>query len=213
MPPLKLQKPPPGKARANINTLPIELIQMILREYTTVSIDLQRSSSMNLLLVCPLWTAIGESRHDLFMHRLIISGHEELQQLLALYRSHMIPSTITSLTINLAPTYQAAEACGGGQVGHVAAMVKIQRDLDELRTMFITDWHVSKRPDVSSDWKTLNLDHFSMHVSLSAVSAQKALFKGWTWHWVSRIGKLWRGVEWKGRDGFCGGEFYSHWDR
>ena len=187
---------------------------MIIREYTTVSIDLQRSSSMNLLLVCPLWTAIGESRHDLVMHRLIISSHEELQQLLTLYHSHMIPSTITSLTIDLTPTYQVKEACGSiGQVGHVAAMVKIQRDLDELRAMFISDWHVSKWPDVSSDWKTLNLNHFSMHVSLSAIFGQKALFKGWTWHWVSRIGKSWREREWKGSDGFRGGEFYSHWDR
>ena len=198
-------------ARPSINSLPTEIFEMIILAYSTVSINLQCSGAMNFLVVCKLWAAVGQSCQHSFRFHLVISGHDELVQLFDLYQRRMIPSGIKSLTVNLAPTY-AGDGLRGS-VGLVPAMVQIQKDLDEMRWMFIQDWVVPQDVHVCSYWKTLNLDHFSLYVDLSAVSAQKPLLRGWIRHWVYRVDQNWREMGWKGGDRFSGSGLYSYWNR
>ena len=199
-------------ARAHVNQLPTELWEKIIREYSTVPITLQRSSAMNFLVTCPVWTNIGQSCQGLFIpDHLVVSGHDELQQLLALYKGGMIPHHITSLTVSLAPTYPHPTFSGSD--GPTALMVQTERDLTALRDMIFTDWAVTSRNAPDRDWKTLSLDRFSLYVDLSAVSAKKPLIQGWTRHWVYKVSEQWRGMGWTGSKGFYDGGFYSYWDR
>lgn len=89
----------------------------------------------------------------------------------------MIPLRIKSLTVNLAPTYM------DGGLG--AVMAQIQEDLDDLRMNFFDD-------HCHGDERNRNLNHLSLYVNLSAVSAQRPLPKGWILRWVSLICNKWR---------------------
>ena len=198
------------EAPAHVNQLPTELFEKIIREYSIVSISLQRNSAMNFLVTCPLWTDIGQSRQNLFKpDHLVVSGHDELQQLLALYNSGMIPCQITSLTVSLAPTYPHPSFPASD--GPKAVMVQTQQDLNALRDMIFRDWF-PKEPS-RRDLTTLQLDRFSLYVDLSAVSAKRPLIQGWIRHWVYRVSEQWRVMGWKGSQGFYGRGFYSYWDR
>lgn len=193
-----------------INSLPTELFHMIIREYSvasTTSITLNRSSAMKFLVVCKRWAAIGQSCRRLFRGHLVISGHDEIVQLMKLYERHMIPSSITNLIVNLTPTY------AGDGIGLVSAMAQVQQDLDAVCSMIHNERAVSGGKRNRSHWKTLNIKQFSLYVDLSAVSARKALFKGWTRHWVLRMGQEWRRIQWKGEEGSSDSGVYSDWSR
>lgn len=195
------------KARPYINSMPTEIFHMIIREYalaSTTSITLKRSSAMNFLVVCKRWAAIGQRCQHLFRGHLVVSGHDEMVQFIDLYRSHMIPSSITSLTVNLTPTY------AGDGTGLVPAMVQVQEDLGKVCSM-IRDASVFQGKKDGSSWKTLRINKFSLCADLSAVSAQKALFKGWTRHWVLSMGQEWRQIGWKGEEKSSDSGVYSDW--
>ena len=201
----------PCKEHPYINRLPTEIVEMIIREYATVSVTLQRSIPMNFLFICRSWRTIGESSQQLFTPHLVVYGHDEMEQLLTLYEGNLIHPKITSLTVNLALEY--AEEPLDGILRPVPAMVQIQQDLDRLRRMFFMDWKVPTEEGVPSHWRSLNLEHFSLVVDLSAVSARKTLLKAWTRHWVSRLSQQWRGMGWTGSEGIYHGDSYSYWDR
>ena len=221
------------KAHRAINNLATELVERIIRGYAIVSVNEQPSSPMNFLLVCPLWRVVGQSCQHLFTPHLVVNGHDEVEQLLTLHKCRMIHPSIKSLTVNFSPTYagEPLDEC----IKLVAAMGQIQQDLERLRLIFLGDWvvpsdktdftylwHPSERSGarlaVSRDkkdrphWHSLNLEHFSLAVDLSAISAQRLLLKGWTRHWGSKLGKQWRSMGWKGSEGFHGDCFYSYWD-
>ena len=193
-----------------MNTLPTEIFQMIIREYATVSITLQRSSPMNFLAVCQLWRVIGESLRSLFAPHLVVRGHDEIEQLFSLYERKMIPPSFTNLTVNLVLKYAEEPLHGGFRP--VPAMAQIQKDIDLLRGMVAIDW-VPKKDNVPSHWGSLNLKKFSLVVDVSAVSARRTLLKAWTRAWVSRLSRQWRGMGWKGSEGIYDGNYYSYWDR
>ena len=189
---------------------------MIVREYAKGSVTLQRSNPMNFLLVCPSWRVIGESCQHLFTtsRHLVVNGHDEVEQLLTLYERNLICPSITSLTVNLAPKYK--EEPLDGISGHVPAMKQVQQDLDRLRVVFFIDWKLPDEEDLPPYWKSLNLEHFSLVVDLSAGSARTArimLLKAWTRAWVSRLSQQCRGMGWTGSEGIYGGGYYSYWDR
>ena len=194
-----------------INGLPIEIIEIIIREYATGSVTLQRSIPMNFLVVCPSWRTIGESRQGLFTPRLVVNGSDELEQLLTLYERKLIHPSITSLTVNLALEY--TEEPLGELSKPVPAMVQIEHDLERLRGIFFTDWILPREKTNPSYWHSLNLDQFSLVVDLSAVSSRRTLLRAWTRHWVSRMSRQWLGMGWKGSEGTYGEGFYSYWDR
>ena len=184
---------------------------MIIQEYAKVSIDRERSI-LNLLHVCPLWRAIIENCQHLYTPHMVLSGHDDVELLLELRKRKLIHTSIISLTINLALKY--AEEPLGGASGHVPAMAQLQQDLDRLRSMFCDDWKPQYRMnDPPPHWESLNLEHFSLVVDLSAVSARKVLLKAWTRAWVSRLSRQWRGMGWTGSEGEHGAGYYSYWDR
>ena len=194
-----------------INSMPVELVAMIIREYATVSITLQRSSPMNFLMVCPLWRAVGQSRQHLFAPHLIVYGHDELEQLFDLYERHMIPRSIKRLTINLAATSTGQLLDGSN--GLKGAMAHIQQDVDGIRLMFLKNWVNSPNNIVPNRWEALNIEQFSLAVKLSAVSAREKLLKAWIGHWISRISREFREREWNGSEGYNGWGCYSYWDQ
>ena len=208
MPSLEAQGLQSCKARPYINSMPTEIFHMIIREYalaSTTSITLKRSGAMNFLVVCKRWAAIGQDCQHLFRGHLVVSGHDEMVQFIDLYRSHMIPSRITSLTVNLTPTY------AGDGTGLVPAMVQVQEDLDKVCSIIRGPSVFKAKKDGSSYWKTLCFNKFSLYADLSAVSAQKALFRGWTRHWVLNMGQEWRRIGWKGEEEFSDSGVYSDW--
>lgn len=200
--------------------MPTEIFLMIIRKYAIASassVTLQRGSAMRFLLVCKWWAAIGQGWQYLFSRGIsAFSGHDEIVQLINLFRSRQIPAGITNLTINLTPRY------AGEGTGPMPAMVQVQQDLDAVRTLISKCWLMPREGKTSRlipgegkthrwYWTTLNIKHFSLHVDLSAVSAQEAMFKGWTQHWVQRMGQEWREMEWKGEEGSSDSGVYSKW--
>ena len=208
MHPAKSKELQPCKGNPYIDRLPTEIVEMIIREYATVSVTQQRSIPMNFLFICRSWRTVGESRQQLFTPHLVVCGHDEMERLLTLYEGNLIRPSITSLTVNLALEY-ADESL----VRLVPVMVQIQQDLERLRDMFFMDWVVPTEQGVPSHWRSLNLEHFSLVVDLSAVSAQKTLLKAWTRSWVSRLSQQWRGMGWTVSEGIYRGGSYSYWDR
>ena len=137
---------------------------------------------------------------------MIIGGHDELQRLVVLYRCHMIPLHIKSLSINLTPTFPCEGCQQNG--GLAAVMRRIQEGLNHLEKLVFGDWWYHH-----GEWQTLNLQHFSFSVEVSGVSIQRHLFKRCTWHWVSCGGVQWYKRGWRGSDGVYSGRLYSYWDR
>ena len=209
MPDYKIQGSQPSEPRAYINSLSTELFEMIIHEYSAVSVNLQRNSAMNFLLTCRMWKAVGQSYRHLFRPRLVVSGHNEVQQLLSLYKDDKIPPNMTSLTVNLTPYPNG----GLARNEMVDAMKQLYQDLDGLRTMFYMDWDESTNKNIRSDWKTLKLDNVSLHVNLSAIPDPPPYLKGWTWHWVAKLGRQLDEFDWQGKSGLYAGGYYSYWDR
>ena len=209
--PTKSKELQPCKENPYIKRLPTEIVEMIIREYATLSVTQQRSIPTNFLFICRSWKTIGENRQQLFTPHLVVYGHDEMEQLLTLYEGNLIRPSITSLTVNLALEY--AEEPLDEMVRLWPIMVQIQQDLERLRHMFFMDWVVPTEQGVPSHWRSLNLEHFSLVVDLSAVSARKTLLKAWTRSWVSRLSRQWRGMGWTGSEGIYHGSSYSYWDR
>lgn len=171
---------------------------------------------MNFLTTCSRWYDIGQKYRDLFRSdHLVISGRDELKQLLDFYfdRMHsMVPSRITKLTITLAPTYQYIPGSQRNSFGYdcrlMDVMEQIQSDLTFLRMdLFQNFW-------IRREWTTRTLQHFSLYVSFSAVSSRRRLLKEWVRQCISReIEEEWRRIQWTGSAGFYGENFYSCWDR
>lgn len=211
MPPTKSQELQPCKNYSHINRLPTEILEMIIREYVKVSVDRKRSI-MNFLLVCRLWRAIGGSCPNLFTPHLVIRGRDEMEQFVTLSERKLVHPSITNLTVNLAVEY--TEEPLDGACGHVRTMAQLQEDIDRLRQMVIGNWkHPVSSDDPPPHWESLKLEHFSLIVDLSAVSARKTLLKAWTRAWVSRLSREWRRMGWTGSEGNYDGGFYSYWDR
>ena len=209
--PAKPQELQPCKDYPHINRLPPKVLAMIVREYVKVSVDRKRSI-MNFLLVCRLWRAIGESCPNLLTPHLVISGRDEMEQFVTLCKRKLIHPSITNLTVNLAVEY--TEEPLDGAVGYVPTIAQLQGDLDRLRLMVFRDWNVpTNRAEGPPHWRSLNLEHFSLVVDLSAVSARKMMLKAWTRAWVSRLGRQWRRMGWTGSEGNYGEGCYSYWDR
>lgn len=162
---------------------------------------------MNFLVVCKRWAAIGQCCQDLFRGHLVISGHDEIVQFIDLYKSHMIPSSIRNLTVNLTPTY------AGDGTGLVPAIEQVQEDLDPVFSMIRNDWVVSEGKIPRSYWKDLNINRFSLYADLSAVSAHKAFFKGWIRYWVLRMDQEWRRIGWNGEERSSDSGVYADWSQ
>ena len=207
--PAKSQELQPCRNDPHINRLPTEVLEMIIREYVKVSVARKRSI-MNFLHVCPLWRAIGEGCQNLYTPHLVVSGHDEMEQFVTLCERKLIHPSITNLTVNLAVEY--TEEPLDGAFGHVPTMAQLQEDLNRLRVVFFRDWMDNRNND-GPRWESLNLEHFSLVVDLSAVSARKTMLNAWTRAWVSRLGRQWRSMGWTGSEGNYGGGCYSYWDR
>lgn len=87
---------------------------------------------------------------------MIIGGHDELQRLVVLYWCHIIPLHITSLSVNLTPTFPCEGCQQNG--GPAAAMRRIQEDLNQLEKLFFGDWWYHH-----GEWEpsSFNTSHFS----------------------------------------------------
>lgn len=111
---------------------------MIIREYSTLRVGLSTNSHTNFSLIRRLWKVIGQNhwcRQHIFRSDLIVvSGHDELQRFVILYRRHMIPLRITSLTVILAPKYPDVRVRGRHELQ--ALMAQVENDLSALRNSF-----------------------------------------------------------------------------
>ena len=201
----------PCKEPPCITKVPPELVAMIIREYAIGSVTKERSIPMNFLLICQRWTAVARDCQHLFTpQHLVVNGHDEVAQLETLYKGKLIPPTITNLTVNLAPKYE--EKPLDGCLATAPGLQQIQQTVSRLREMLLLDWLPANDRDPGR-WNSLTLERFSIVVDLSAVSDRKPLFRGWTWSWVSRLGKQWGAMGWTGSTGRYGENIYTYWDR
>lgn len=174
---------------------------MIIREYSTLRVGLSTNSHTNFSLIRRLWKVIGQNRwcrqHMFRSDLIVVSGHDELQRFVFLYRRHMMALRITSLTVILAPKYPDVRVRGRHELQ--ALMARVENDLSALRNSFF--------------FKEWEYHHFSLYVNLSGVSLKKKKIQNWTRHWVSRFDKLWRERDHHGSSGFDGEGIYSYWDQ